>query len=222
MAIVKLEDMLKVIRDEENYRNDTYNRVNGSMASGKSWYTNDVVGKGRFFEDLKEKPTKPAPAVGGVVPGYSDATYAALPAEQKHTLLADLELTQYRKEESLEQERLQKEQILNQERKSSNSLITTGIVSLAASALLWLGYLKTPTLSVDEEVVKYQIEKHESDVDAYERSRGRSPPWEMTEKQIRQKFTKDNSTKLDIMWYSGLVTLLGGLASLGIGYKKRP
>jgi hypothetical protein len=204
MAEMKLDEMLGVIRDEAHYRNDTYKRVNGSMTDGKSWYTNDTAGNARFLEDLKKSPAAPAAAVGGVVPGYSDAAYAALPAAQRHMMLADLEMPHYNNKQS------------------SKSWRTVAIATVAAGALALFGQSKIPSVSIDESVAQYEIQRQEVDVQDYMRTHeGRSPPWQKSPETIRMDNTTNYTPIKSFLLWGGILSLIGSAVSGAYSFFKR-
>ncbi len=217
MADLTLDKMLEMIRNDAFYRKDTYDRVKGTE---KSWYTNDITGNARFLEDTKQNPaTVPSVPTGspaGTLPaGYADAAYAALPAPQRHLMLADLELPHYHKKQKLESAESERKQSFGFWR---NAAIAAG----AAGALALFGAYTIPSVSVDEAVVQYETQKHEINVQDYMRTHeGRSPPWKKTPDQIHMDNTTKYSAEKSFLFWGGILSLAGGLASGLYSFSKR-
>ncbi len=110
---------------------------------------------------------------------------------------------------------------LYQNRESSNSWLSSGIGSLVVGGLLSIGNMMTPSVSADEAVIQYAIQRHKADVVEYERVRGKSPPLVMSDDQIRSKNTSDNSPWKNLMFYTGLAALVLGAGSTINGVRKR-
>ena len=56
MAELKLEEMLKIMRNENSYSEDCYKK-----AVNKGWYTDDAPGKAQYFSDVNTVALPPAP-----------------------------------------------------------------------------------------------------------------------------------------------------------------
>ena len=196
---VSIEEMIKAIKTDNVLREETFQK-----AVVKNWYADDATGRGQYASDLE---LAPASATGATAP----VGYDALTVKQKQVLLADLQISDYEKK------------VNKAERKSAgNLLIASGIGELVLTAGLWASALALPSVSIDDYAIKSEMQSQAAEVQAYmKRHDGRSPPWEISEEEIKRRNTSNHQPFKTGLGYTGLLALIAGLGSIVGGYFKR-
>ena len=133
---------------------------------------------------------------------------------QKQMLLADLEMPNYQSRQSLNQEQQKKEKSLNENKQISKYWRNFAIATGAAGILAIFGQSKIPSVSIDESVAQYEVQRQEVDVQDYMRTHeGRSPPWQKSPEKIRTDTATNYAPIKSLLLLGGILSLIGSAAS---------
>ncbi len=225
MAELKLEEMLKIMHTgaDRDLNDSTY-----KAAVSAGYFVDTPINKADFLTTVGVPIIPPASGGPAIVlaPGATSAQmYDALPIYGRQMLIADLAMSHYQnrqslnqkkqmEEQSLNQKKQMEEQTLNQKKQSFGYWRNVALATAAAGALALFGRSQIPSVSIDESVAQYEVQKQEVDVQDYMRTHeGKSPPWQKSPEQIRMDTAKDYTLEKSALYGIGILGVLGGIIS---------